>query len=253
MNFAKISGIFLMMTLLLFTGCGKKGPLIPPEALVPATVTELRVQQQGGEFRITWQAPTKEQNGRPLRDLAGFRLLRRDILNDGSDCAACPDSWKQLVVIDPDLAQRSGPNFIYRDYGVSTGSVSQYRLLALSRSGGSSQAATSRPRKLQPVIPAPAAKATALPASIEISVTCTVPAAAKLLGFNIYRRLNATEPVLMPLNGIPIPQAVWEDQQLQFGQTYRYSVTALVETGGETVESLPSPEVEILFTRQEIR
>ena len=242
--------------MLLLTGCGKKGLLMPPEALVPAAVQNLLVQQKGADFRITWQAPTKEQGGRPLRDLAGFLLQRRDLFTDGNDCASCPDSWKQLTAIDLDFpgeTRKSGSTFIYFDRGLPPGSTSQYKLLALSRSGGRSSPVTSPLKKMLPAITAPVIKAALLPASIEIAFTFTLPDGAKLLGFNVYRRLSAAEQSLLPLNGAPILPATWEDQQLQFGQAYRYSATALVEIGGETVESLPSAEAELLYSLQELR
>lgn len=246
----------LLLAALVLAGCGKKGQLIPPEALVPAPVTNLNVLQKGADFRITWLAPTKEQGGRPLRDLAGFSLLRRDLAKDGNNCAACAESWKLLTAIDLDLplkeTKKSGATFIYVDRGLPEGSTSQYRLLALSRSGGSSSPAVSPFKTVLPPIPAPKIKALQLPASISITFTFAPPAGAKLLGFNIYRRQETVEPLLLPLNGAPIPAATWEDQQLQFGQTYRYSATALVETGGELVESLPSAEIELLFSLQEI-
>ncbi len=248
--------LLLPFALALFAGCGKKGQLIPPEALVPAAVQNLQVQQKGEDFRITWQAPAKEQGGRPLRDLAEFSLLRRDVAKDGSDCASCPEAWKLLTAIDLDLpgkAKQGSSGFIYFDRGLPSGSVSQYRLLALSKSGGRSSPATSPLRKMLPAIAAPAIKAVVLPAAIRISFSFTVPTAAKLLGFNIYRRLKGAEPSLQPLNIAPVPQGGWEDQQLQFGQTYSYSATALVETGGETAESLPSEESELLFSLQELR
>ena len=113
-----------------------------------------RCSRQGRDFRITWQAPGKEQGGRPLRDLAGFRLQRRDILGDGNDCAACPDSWKLLTAIDLDFPgetqkERLAPSSTY-DRELPPGSTSQYQLLALSRSGGSSSPATSPLKKMLP-------------------------------------------------------------------------------------------------------
>jgi hypothetical protein len=50
------------------------------------------------------------------------------------------------------------------------------------------------------------------------------------------------------------PQSgTWEDKQVSFGSSYLYAATALVETGGEIVESSPSAEAAILFTLQELR
>lgn len=248
--------LFFLLSAAATFGCGRKGALVPPEALVPATVQNLAVQQQGADFRITWAAPTKELGGRPLRDLAGFRLQRRDIAGDGSDCASCSASWQLLTAVDLDLpgeTRQSGSTFIYFDRGRTPGSTSQYRLLALSKSGGSSSPATSPLKKMQPPVLAPAIRATVLPASVSIGFDFTPPAGAKLLGFNLYRRQIGAPPSLLSLNNAPIGQRSWEDQQLQFGQTYRYAATALVEIGGEQVESLPSAETEVLFSLQELR
>lgn len=243
------------LVLMLLACCGKKGQLIPPEALVPAAVQNLLVQQQGADFRITWQAPTREQGGRPLRDLAGFRLLRRDA-STGGDCSSCPDAWRLLTAVDLDLpgeTRQSGSTYIYRDRGLTQGSVSQYQLLAFSRSGGSSAATTSSPKKMLPVIPAPVVKAELLQSAIGITCTFTPPAGAQLLGFNIYRRQSGAAPVLMPLNATPTLLTTWEDQQVQYGLTYRYSATALVKIDGETVESLSSLEADLSFSLQELR
>lgn len=248
--------IALLLLAASLPGCGKKGPLIPPEALVPAAVRELQVRQQGNEFRISWIAPSREQGGRPLKDLAGFRLLRRDLAGDGSDCAACADAWRLLSAIDldyPGETRQLGGSFLHFDRGLTVGSGYQYRLLAFSRSGGISQPATSAVRTLQPTVAPPAITAQILPAAVRLAFDYTPPAGAKLLGFNVYRRQAGGERPLLPLNGTPIGGSSWDDQQLDFGKRYRYQATALVEVGGETVESLPSPELEVLFTLQELR
>jgi hypothetical protein len=153
----------------------------------------------------------------------------------------------------PGETRQAGSTFFYFDRGPKAGRVSQYRLQALSRSGGSSAPAVSGQRQVVPAVAAPAIRAEALTASIRITLNFTAPAGAKLLGFNIYRRSGSDGPQLLPLNSAPLPHATWEDQQLQFGQTYRYSATALVAIAGESVESLASAEVSLPFTLQDIR
>lgn len=248
--------LLLILALLLCSACGKKGALMPPEALVPAEVQNLRVQQAGEALRITWSAPAKEKGGRPLRDLAGFRLFKRIIAGDGSDCAACPESWQLLAAVDsdnPGETVKSGATFISYDRGIPVGQTSQFRLVALSKSGGFSAPATSPLVKFQPALPAPEIKGEVLPASIKLEFSFVPPPNARLAGFNVYRRTGKTALALLPLNPAPLPGNSWEDMQLQFDRSYSYSATALVEMNGETVESLRSEEIDILFELQELR
>ena len=251
----KIS-LSLMLALLLLTACGRKGALMPPEALVPAVVQNLKVHQAGEAFRITWRAPGKEKGGRPLRDLAGFKLSKRIIAGDGTDCSTCEESWKLLAEVDadnPGETGKSGATFISFDRDIPAGQTSQYRLLALSKSGGFSAPATSPLLKSHAPIPAPTLKTAVLPASIKLEFAFVPPAAAVPAGFNVYRRSDKTEESLLPLNPVPLTANVWEDMQVEFGRSYWYSVTALVKINDETVESLRSEESGLLFSLQELR
>jgi len=248
--------LLLILALLTLSACGKKGQLMPPEALVPAEVQNLKVQQSGEELMISWSAPSKEKGGRPLRDLAGFRLFKRIIAGDGTDCSACPESWLLLAEVDsanPGTgATKSGSTYIRHERHIPAGQTSQYRLLALSRSGGFSSPATSPLVKFQSPVPAPGIKGTVLPASVRLEFTFAQPADAKLAGFNVYRRTDKTEPALLPLNPAPLPGNAWEDTGVEFDRSYRYSATALVVVNGETVESRRSEEIDILFKLQDL-
>jgi len=242
--------------LLLLTACGKKGALLPPEALVPASVRGLNVMQTGQAFRITWKAPVKELGGRPLKDLSGFLLLRRDVTPEGGDCPSCPDSWKLLSRIELDIpgsAQKSGDLFIHFDKGGEKGYRFQYRVTALSKSGGTSSPADAPLKKLLPPPPAPALTATLQPASIRIGFAQGKGTAPVAIGFNIYRRTAGAAPPLLPLNQEPVTGTSWEDHALEYGTSYRYSAAALSQIEGEIVESPRSEEIEILFKQQELR
>jgi len=248
--------LYLLSVLLLLPACGKKGALIPPEALVPAAVRDLNVQQAGEALRITWSAPSKEKSGRPLHDLAGFRLFKRIIAGDGTDCAACPDSWQLLADVaadNPGSVNKSGSTFIMHDTNNPAGQTSQFRLLASSKSGGISAPATSPLIMFQPPIPSPQFKAAVSPSAIKLEFAFEPAGSSKLAGFNVYRRTDAMPPPHLPLNQTPLKEKVWEDRQVQFGSTYHYSVTALVEMNGTIVESLHSSESAVQFALQELR
>jgi len=238
------------------SACGRKGPLIPPEALVPAAVDSLRVEQKGWDFRVSWRAPGKEQSGRPLRDLAGFRLLRRQVLPGEADCYACSDAWQVLATVDLGLPrnveQRDG-FYLYRDTGVKPGVDTQYRLLAFSRSGGVSRPETSPLRKILPVPLPPTLKGAATPTAISLELDPGVMAGSLFAGFNLYRRTAGEEPPLFPLNPVPTTDRRYEDQRVDYGKSYRYSATTLVKIGDDLAESPLSPEIEVLFTEPELR
>jgi predicted small lipoprotein YifL len=245
---------FLLSAITSFSGCGKKGALLPPEALVPASVRDLNVIQSGQEFRITWRAPAKEQGGKPLKDLSGFLLSRRDV--SSGDCPSCPDSWQLLSRIDldsPGSTQKSGDLFLHFDKSVEMGNRIQYRLTALSRSGGRSRPADTPLKTVFQPPPPPTITATLQPASIRIGFKRGKGTDFQLIGFNVYRRTVGAAPPLLPLNQEPVSGNSWEDQSLEYGTSYRYSATALTQIEGELVESPRSEETEILFKQLELR
>ena len=248
--------VILLLSVIALAGCGRKGPLIPPEALVPATVQNLAVRQQDGDLVLTWTAPAREQGGRPLKDLAGFRLQRRYIAGDGSDCAACSEAWRTVAEIDADFpgqARRDGANFRYAERGLAAGRQYQYRLTVLSRSGGSSGPATTRSVTVRPPLAPPQLTLAVTPTAVRLGAEASLPAGAKLLGYNIYRREAGGAVPYRPLNPQPSPATVWDDTQVKPGSSYRYSATVVVELAGDPVESAPSPEREIAFVAPEFR
>ena len=255
----KISRIVLTIVLLgatAISGCGKKGALIPPEALVPAAVRELSVIQTGQDFRITWSAPSKEEGGRPLKDLSGFLLFRRDVTPEGGDCPSCPDSWKPLSMVEldnPESAKKSGDLFIYFDKGGEKGNRFQYRVTALSRSGGRSRPADAPLKKMFQPPPPPTLTATLQPGAIRLGFKPGKAAGPLPIGFNVYRRKAGAAAPLLPLNPELLTGSSWDDLSLEYGTSYLYSAAALSQIEGETVESPRSKEIEILFKLQELR
>jgi len=251
------SKFFLMLLILpLCFSCGRKGQLIPPEALVPATVGNLQVQQQGESYRISWSAPGKEQSGRPLRDLAGFQLLRRELLPGGQDCAACSDAWQLIATVDLDLplnVEKSGGSYIYRDRGVKPTSSNQYRLVAFSKSGGISRPVTSPLKKFLPPPSPPVLKATTTPTAIRLELQPREATPQEIAGYNIYRRTGSEPMPPLPLNRIPLTEPVYEDMAVAYGSSYRYAASLLLKSGDDLVESEPSPEIEVLFSEPQLR
>ncbi len=247
--------ILLIATFLLLSACGRKGALMPPEALVPAAVESLRVSQKGDNFLISWTPPGREQGGRPLKDLAGFRILKREIKSGDIDCPSCPDSWLLLTNIELDFpagVKRSGNYYIYQDETVRPNSSIQYRLVAYSKNGGMSYPVTTVARKKVVAPPPPLLQAKAVPPAIHLTFAKQSAAGEGATSFNIYRRQKGEPASLLPINPLPLTTAAWVDEMPQYGRTYLYTVTAVSTENGQQVESAPSNEAEILFTMAEL-
>ncbi|NVO00307.1 MAG: hypothetical protein HXX17_13375 [Geobacteraceae bacterium] len=243
--------ILIVTAFFLLAGCGKKGALIPPEALVPAAVTDLNARQQGGDIVITWTQPQKEKSGRPLKDLSSMEITRRLVTGGSTDCAACPESWEKVAELDPNYpgkALKIGALYILRDGAGEIGRKAEYRLVSRSKSGGESQSATTRLMTTESAGDAPQLTAEVLPSSVRLSVK-----SAGAAGFNIYRRESKSEPATLPLNGEPVKGAFWEDSGVSFGKSYFYRATTLELKNGQPVESPFSKETEVLFQLPELR
>ena len=248
--------ILLLMVIVIFAGCGKKGALIPPEALVPAPSSDLQVRQQGDLFLISWTAPAREERGRPLRDLAGFRLYRHEVLPPGEDCLACSESWVPVRTVDLEYlqgAQRVGDRYYCADREVKTGTAYRYSVTALGGRGAAGRPTFTGPRKKVAAPPSPALKAVAAPTSVTLEFVAPPLGGSERLGFHVYRRRTGEPTPVLPLTPAPVPGPTFTDQQLERNLAYRYTVTAVVRIDGEEVESPPSNEVEVTLAPPEFR
>ncbi len=110
--------LFLVVVTLFLAACGKKGPLVPPEALAPATITDLRAIQRNSMLNICWTAPSREQTGKPLKNLSAFRIYKREVLPPSEDCEECPTAYRLLRIVDLEYLQdvrRSGSLYCFDD------------------------------------------------------------------------------------------------------------------------------------------
>lgn len=241
----------LIVLALLLTACGRKGPLLPPEALVPAPIADLRVVQQGNLFQLSWSAPTKEEGGGPLRDLAGFRLLRREVLPPGEDCEECPTAYRLLKAVDLEYLQdvrRAGNRYFYADADLRQGTTYQYRAVSLQQDGTTSRTSNKvRRTAVTPPLP-PVVQAASTSSGVRLEFVVIPPEVGTLAGYNIYRQQAGAGAEKVALTEKPVTGNTFEDQRLTSGVPYQYQVRAVALVNGETVESALSNEVEGALT-----
>jgi predicted small lipoprotein YifL len=238
---------FVFFFVLSLAGCGRKGRMVPPEALIPGPVSDLRTAQKGERFQVSWVPPSREEGGRALKDLAGFRLFKREVLPPGEDCEACPDAYRLLKEIDleyPQDVRSLAGRLFFSDAAVLAGTTYQYKIISFRKDGTSSRdSAKARRRKVVPPA-APQLQGVFSATGVLLHWTEVVsPGTGKVIGYNLYRRRADALPELVPLNSAPVPESDFEDLRLDRSVTYGYAVRTVAEIEGETVESEPSNEV----------
>jgi predicted small lipoprotein YifL len=247
---------FIVLTLvLLLAACGKKGPLVYPEALVPAQVTNLKVEQKGERFQISWSQPAREEGGDRLKDLAGFRLFRREVLPPGEDCEECPKAYRLITTVDAEYPQgvvRWGDLYFFSDAELAAGKTYQYKVVSFKRDGAESSPSNRTRKKWVAPPRAPELKALSGPTSVLLTwEPAPLQQNAALEGYNVYRKRPGGILPPKPLNGSPLGETRFEDLSPERGTKYGYAVRTVARMDGEMVESGPSNEAEGELTEPE--
>lgn len=238
----KLKMYMVLCLLPLLAACGRKGDLVPPEAIAPPPVSDLRVVQKGDLFDLTWSRPSGKKGGGGVEEPALFRIMRREVLPAGEDCPNCP--YLQIGQVDveyPGKAARRGDSYGFRDTSVTTGTTYQYTVVPISGDGvPGTGSAVVRKKKLAPPPPSPL-KVEATESDLLLSWGFEpLPENALLIGYNVYRSSNGGAFVRMTRE--PVADFRFRDQTVQPGVQYRYVVRAVSELEGQLIESAPSGE-----------
>jgi fibronectin type 3 domain-containing protein/predicted small lipoprotein YifL len=238
---------FVMFTVILLAGCGKKGALVSPEALAPAPIVDLRVEQKGGQFLVSWSRPGAAEGGGALKDLAGFRVFKREVLPPGEDCEECPTAYRLVTSVDLEYPQGvmvAGNRYLFRDGDLADGKTYRYKVLSVQKNGTMSRTSNRAGRKkVIPPLPVVLKAVSSLEGVVLEWGGAPSPANGRIEGYTIYRKQSSDNGYLAPLNGTPVRETTFEDKRLEWGKRYDYAVRTVSVIDGETVESVPSNEV----------
>jgi hypothetical protein len=235
--------MLLFTALVLLAGCGRKGALVPPEALVPAPINDLAVAQKGGHFLLSWSVPAKQQGGARLRDLAGFLLYRRLLLPAAEDCEECQGAYSQLARVDLEYlqgARRSGNRMLLDDFDLKEGKSYRYKVRSFATDGAQSRDSNKVSRTaVYPPFP-PVLEALSSTTGVVLAFVALPPEQGTLIGYNVFRSKKDVAMPLSPLNAEPITANTFEDKSPLLGVVYSYTVTTLAKVNGDVVESAQS-------------
>ena len=239
--------LILLFVFFALTACGQRGPVRPLLQALPEAPQNLRVQQQGQRFLITFGLPGKNQDNSPLTDLQGFQVYKMEY-DPLRECPECRDTSVLLQSIDLDYlrdVRRVGDRLELWDSGLSPGRGYQYRVVAVNRKGAAGRPAVAK----RPFFTPPAAPtglvATGLDQMVRLSWQPVPTGDRELVGYNLYRRTPEDAFPTAPINREPIAATRFEEYGLQNGTTYDYAVRSVIKSGDWLVESLLSEAVTV--------
>lgn len=227
--------------LLAMSGCGKKGPLVYPDLLVPEAPQAVQLEQRGKSLQLSFSLPSRDRRGRSLQSPVVIEVQRRELEpGEAGECGSCPKDYQPSARIDPDFpspARKVGKQLVLLDSDVKQGKRYQYRLVAVGVDGEAGVAAETVRAMVCTAPPAPNLSVKALHGGImQLEMQGALPDDAELVGYAIYRAAGEDELSAQPL-ATTLGTSQYQDQSVQPGVRYRYAVRMLVRRWDELLLS----------------
>jgi hypothetical protein len=200
--------------------------------VLPRAPQGLRALPGDRIVQLSWQPVTQEQDGRPVRDLAGYRLYRR----------TRDQSW---ISLNPQPVR--GPAF--QDLSVLNDVEYAYLARAVRRVGPDflesvdSDVHAAMPEKRTP--PPPVLNLVAVAGAKGVELRWDPSPAPDVAGYRIYRRQEGEVKFLL-LTPALLTRPAYLDAQARRGRIYYYYATA-VDNSRRANESIPSEEAGISY------
>jgi predicted small lipoprotein YifL len=231
------------------SACGRKGPLIYPDMMIPAAPAAVSAQQSGSVVKIKCTLPDKDRAGHQVKDIAGVKISRQTTASDQKNvCRACTTDYAPLQTYYlnslPPTAQRFGSRLIALDSDVSEGNSYSYRIVPFTADGiDGASSMISTVRMEVPLVP-PQLKLESFPTEIKVHITSQPYLNGRLLGYNLYRQLVAGNQSYQSLNQELLKDGEYVDRTLEQGVKYTYSARAVVmPISGDIAESSESQAI----------
>ena len=240
----------LLSMLLTFTACGKKGPLIYPDLLVPAAPSEVSAQQSGSSVKLSFVLPSKDLAGQNITGLSGVTIFKRDEQTGQSPgCSTCTTDFNlfkklNLDFLPPDI-RRYGNLLMLLDGDVQTGRTYSYRISVITKDNQEGSPSVPAITVMLAAPLPPVVQVISQPTEILLEFVGLPPLEGVIKGYNVYRTRKGEAFPLLSLNREPLTGNRFTDVGLERATSYLYGVRTVVRLpSGGRVESSLSNEVE---------
>lgn len=241
------AGFLLASTLLISSGCGKKGPLIYPDMLIAQPPGNLVLMQSGSSLRLSFDLPDKDLSGRKLDDLEALLIARR--VYRGSDSVSCQDPFIDLYRINlagSSAVDRLGNHISWVDTDTRKGERYQYQLKTIQKGEMNGKAVSTGIAAVLSPPPTPVLKARSIfGGAIRIDLSGSSQSENSTVSYLLYRS-EANSDQHQFLVALPSGNSSYEDQAVQRGIVYHYAARMSVKRAdGVVAESEPSAPVSV--------
>lgn len=222
---AKIIIILLWTILILVSGCGRKGPPVPWESIVPKRLVDLEAVPREGHLLLTWTSPKENTDKSILTDLAEFKILRSEGVLIEGECKGCGEKMKVVYEMKLDSGEEvKGKKMSIFFEDLEVGKVYIYQVVSINRRGHPS--APSNPVTVYWDYPPPTPR-TVRGERGDKRVDLYWEPVEGATGYNIYRKGEEEEFSTKPLNRMPLTVAQHTDLNVENEKKYVYSVRAV--------------------------
>ncbi len=92
-------GILFIGILILLVGCGRKTPPVPPNAVIPEAIGNLKYMADDTGVTLSWRYPENSIKGKSIENIRTFHL-HKAMIPDADYCDGCPVTYDQVIKVD---------------------------------------------------------------------------------------------------------------------------------------------------------
>lgn len=210
----------------LLCGCGKKGPLIYPDLLLPEAPVAMRTEQFGNSLKVSMDLPGRNKVGKKVAKLGAVKLERRESALSEQDCRACPAEFMLIKSVDleyPAPAELSGTRLAVVDTDLSKDKQYHYRAYAVLKDGGNGQPSAPVAGRLYPAPARPVIKGSSQVGSIRLLMDLQTYD-GEFAELQIFKSLKGEPESAVPTFKLSSAVQEFEDSAVLPGKRYQYAV-----------------------------